>query len=446
VLISIVIILAYYLLFLFGEQTARSGKLPPVIGCWIANVFTLGLGIFSASNISFSITGFMPRFSLTSDKSEEKKGGTLALNLRKRLSTGLQLVDRTTFFSLLTWFAATFFVLTSLFMIFTVFELWKFIILNQSGASLVLRYVFYLLPLISVSVAAPSLLVSVLLTYATMTRRRELVAWWASGRSLYRLAIPGLVFALTIGLCIWIVQEKIMPTANLKQDSLRNQIRNGVSTALTSKGRQWLASADGKRIYSYDFDTSGRVFKNLNIYDLNQTTGHIEKVIHGSEGIASDNGFITINKYEEISFGEPITRRVAEQMQIPITERTNDFKVSSGKPSQLSSSDLSAYINVLKDQGVTAPEFAAALARKHAEPFIPLVMALLSIPLAVSFGRSNAIAVLALSVVTGIVFWGLTNAFQQFGSYGLLAPQVAPWIPLIGFGAISLYLFSHART
>lgn len=446
VLVSIVIILVYYILLLFGEQTARSGQLSPFIGSWIANLFMLGLGIITASNRSFSATAFITRFFLISEKPDVRRQDSLALSLRKRLSTGIQLVDRTTLFSLLIWFVAAFFVLTSLFMIFTVFELWRFIILNQSSANLVLRYIFYLLPLVGVSVAAPSLLVSVLLTYATMTRRKELVAWWASGRSIYRLAMPGLIFALTIGLSIWVVQEKIMPTANVKQDSLRNQIRNGVSSALTPRGRQWLASADGRRIYSYDYGSNAQVLRDLNIYDLNPSTGHIEKIIHGEEGIAVDNGFISINKYEEVSFGEPITRRVAEQMQVPITERRNDFKVSLSKPSQLSSNELSGYINALKGQGVNTPEFTAALSRKYAEPFIPFVMALLSIPLAVSFGRSNAVAVLALSVVTGILFWGLTNAFQQLGSYGLLAPQVAPWIPLIGFAAVSIYLFSHART
>jgi lipopolysaccharide export system permease protein len=116
------------------------------------------------------------------------------------------------------------------------------------------------------------------------------------------------------------------------------------------------------------------------------------------------------------------------------------------KPSQLSAKGLSDYIKQVRRRGSVVSTLAVALQRKYAEPFSPLVMALLGIPLAFSFGRRSAIAALCSAIGIGLAFWGVTGGFQQMGSYGLLPPAVAAWSPLVIFAAMGAYLLSRART
>jgi lipopolysaccharide export system permease protein len=73
-------------------------------------------------------------------------------------------------------------------------------------------------------------------------------------------------------------------------------------------------------------------------------------------------------------------------------------------------------------------------------------MALIGMPLALSFGRKNTIIALCLAIVLGLLFWAATGGFQQMGEYGLLPPIVAAWSPLIIFAAVGLYLLFRART
>ena len=115
------------------------------------------------------------------------------------------------------------------------------------------------------------MLIAVLVTYALLAKRHEAIAWWASGQSVYRLMMPGLFFAAAIALGSWLVQEHLMPEANLKQDGLRARIRGTDPRVITSSGRQWLASIDTRRLYSYEFDENGNLIdesfqKNIDVF------------------------------------------------------------------------------------------------------------------------------------------------------------------------------------
>src|SRR6185437_3264402 len=151
------------------------------------------------------------------------------------------LMDATLFRSLVLSFVVCFVALAAIFNIFTLFELWRFIAVNNSSAGLVGRYLLFLLPLITVELFPATMLISVLVTYALLARRHEAIAWWASGQSVYRLMLPGFFFALAIALGSWLVQEYVMPGANLKQDALRPEF------AVTKRARRRNLGDSGSR-------------------------------------------------------------------------------------------------------------------------------------------------------------------------------------------------------
>ena len=132
-------------------------------------------------------------------------------------------------------FIVCFVALAAIFNIFTLFELWRFIAVTQVGAGLVARYLFFLLPLVAVELFPATMLISVLVTYALLARRQEAIAWWASGQSVYRLMLPGLIFALMVASGSWLIQEHLMPGSNLRQDALRARIRGGEARAITHR-------------------------------------------------------------------------------------------------------------------------------------------------------------------------------------------------------------------
>ncbi len=233
VALSLVTMLLYYLISLAGEQLGRAGVVTPVIGAWLA----FSLAVICASLLqwtnyaTFGIPalhqwGTKPRLKRRGESSEVRWGPSL-----------WGLLDRKIFRTLIWNYFFIFSSLIAVFIIFTLFELLRLIAVNHIGGFIVAQYFIFLLPFISVAVTPISMLLAVLITFTIMVRRSESIAWWASGQSIFRLIMPCMFLAVMLGAGIWFVQEKLMPSANRRQNNLRAVIRNGASQTEVSAGK-----------------------------------------------------------------------------------------------------------------------------------------------------------------------------------------------------------------
>lgn len=247
ILLALATLVGYYLLSFGVEQLARTNRIPanitgfiPTLAAlavsiwfWLTSRFTpIGSGLFSSINL------------FSSRKNDEKKGQ--ARNRVIDLTTGIRDLDMV--IQLSRYFALAVVFVSALFLVFTAFELWKFAGNSADGVSLLAKYLFFLLPYIFLQIAPTAVLIAVVATLVTKSRQHEFVTWAAAGQSAYRALIPCLLFALSVGIVSFVVQEGIATTANRLQDSLRAQIRSGGGT-MASKGRAW--SAGNGRIYSF---------------------------------------------------------------------------------------------------------------------------------------------------------------------------------------------------
>lgn len=448
VLLALLIVIVYYLVSLLGESLARVGTVSAVKGLWAASALMLLLSIvlLAVNRVPFASWSFW-RFrkshkpvqsdSLQADSLHTK--GVGRFGFPSLLDAG---IFRTLWLSFLMAFAS----LVSVFIIFTLFEMWRFIARNDVGARLVARYILFLLPLITVELFPATMLIAVLMTYALLARRSETIAWWASGQSVYRLMVPGLFFALAAGAGTWVVQEYLMPNANLTQDRLRAQIRGGEPRAITGTGRQWLGSTESNRLYSYEFDEQANLLNEPAIYEFDPDGVHIASVTSGAVGTWVTASRMAITRAETISFrGPEVDRQLFESKEIP-AEPSQVFKPTIDKPSQLSSAGLSSYLKTAKRRGMEVSALNVALQRKYSAPFGVVVMAFIGIPLALSFGRKGTVIALCAAVGLSVAFWGLGGGLQQLGNLGLLPPAVAGWSPPIIFAAAGTYLLSRIRT
>lgn len=446
VLLTLIVVIVYYLISLLGESLSRVGTVSPYIGPWLATVFIFGLSLLflMVNRLPFSSLG-----SIVSRKSRAPKAASSPKPTSHRLlwSFGFpNLLDATLFRSLAISFFVCFVALAAIFNIFTLFELWRFIAVTQAGAGLVARYLLFLLPLITVELFPATMLISVLVTYALLARRHEAIAWWASGQSVYRLMLPGFFFAIVIGFGSWLVQEHIMPGSNLRQDALRARIRGGEARVITRTGRQWLASTDTRRFYSYEFAEDGSLIEPT-VYELDGDAVHLTKVVSGKRGGWSDATHLKLTETETLALkGMEVERRADAETVFAGVESPAVFKPTIDKPSQLSAGDLKNYVNAGKRRGMDVSSLAVALQRKYAGPFGIIIMALIGMPLAVSFGRKGTVIALCAAVVVGIAYWAVGGGFQQLGNHGLLRPTVAGWAPLMIFAAAGTYFLSRVRT
>jgi lipopolysaccharide export system permease protein len=448
VLLSLLVLLIYYLFTLAGDQMARAGSLPAALGPWLASALTLAIAI---GLLAFKRREVRAWFTRAKEKSGESDGpaksGSSHVAMRQWLVSFPSLLDLSLLRALGISFLIGFLALVMIFNIFTVFELWRFIASNAATLKVVAQYLFYLLPLVSVELFPGSVLVAVLMTYALTARRREAVAWWASGQSVYRLMLPGLAFALLIGFVSWSIQERVMPEANVRQDNLRAKIK-GISAQLASGSeRRWLVSADGARIFAYEFDDQRQMLLKPSIYDFDARGVELTRVISGEAGKWLTASDMEISGAHWINLDAPqVSQQSAETMRIGGVDPPAVFKPTVDRPSQLSAERLGGYIKTLKQRGAETAPLAVALQRKYAAPFSVIVMALVGMPLAISFGRKTTVLALCAAVVVSLLFWLVSGGFQQLGEHALLPPAVAAWTPVVIFAGGALYFISRVRT
>jgi len=447
VLLMLLVVIVYYLISLLGESLARVGTVSPYVGPWLATAFILAVSflllLFNRAQLAFS-TAWLKRSGGTAEKSQSSTRGRSAAVVSSLRFPNL--MDATLFRSLALSFIVCFVALAAIFNIFTLFELWRFIAVTNASMGLVVRYLFFLLPLITVELFPATMLISVLVTYALLAKRHEAIAWWASGQSVYRLMLPGFFFALAMASGSWLVQEHVMPGSNLKQDALRARIRGGEARAITRTGRQWLASTDTRRFYSYEFGEDGTLIEPT-VYELDADAVHLAQVVTGKWASWTDASHLRIGDTETLTLkGMEVESRTAPETVFSGVESPAVFKPTIDKPSQLSARDLRTYLKAAKQRGMDVSALAVALQRKYAGPFSIIIMAIIGMPLAVSFGRKGTIIALCAAVVVSVAYWAVGGGFQQLGSHGLLRPSVAGWSPLVIFAAAGTYFLSRVRT
>jgi LPS export ABC transporter permease LptG len=447
VLLTLLVVIVYYLISLLGESLARVGTVSPYVGPWLATalilIFSLLLLLLNRRTLSLSAS-WLKRGGGKPENAGEPRGRRFLFGVATLRFPNL--MDATLFRSLILSFVVCFVALAAIFNIFTLFELWRFIAVTQAGAGLVARYLLFLTPLIAVELFPATMLISVLITYALLAKRHEAIAWWASGQSVYRLMLPGIVFALTVSCGSWLIQEHIMPGSNLRQDALRARIRGGQARAITRTGRQWLASTETRRFYSYEFAEDGTLLEPT-VYELDADAVHLAQVVSGKGGYWSDLNHLTLTKTETVTLnGMEVVNRSAPETVFAGVESPAVFKPTIDKPSQLSSQDLQTYLRAAKQRGQDVSTLAVALQRKYAGPFGIIIMAIIGMPLAVSFGRKGTIIALCAAVVVSVAYWAVGGGFQQLGNHGLLRPSVAGWSPLVIFAAAGTYFLSRVRT
>jgi LPS export ABC transporter permease LptG len=306
-----------------------------------------------------------------------------------------------------------------------------------------------LTPQILLLIVPMAVLLAALIHFGILEKSSEITAIKAGGWSLYRISLPVIVLSGMVCVGLYLLQDYILPYANIRQDSLRNVIKGRPAQTLRPQ-RKWILGEDG-RIFNYDyFDTAQDTFRGLYVYEIDLQDLQIYRRIHAAKAWIDrsgkwilENGWIHDFRPEHAGF----ERISTAQFHFP--EKAGYFRKEIFEPkesSKLTYLELKDYIDYLKKSGYNATELQVELYKKASFPLSALVMALLGVPFSFFMGKRGAFFGIGASVVIAILYWGVFNVFEQMGSYGLLAPALAAWAPDLLFGAAGLSLLFTIRT
>ena len=443
IFLALVSLVGYYLITLLGEQLARTGTINVISASLLPLVISSAVIFWlfwaNKSFLSSPFSNLLQRINFKKAETNQISRGNFYLDL----TTGILDFDIVT--NLIKYFLLTVGFLSSIFIIFTAFELWKFAGVIDGGVFLLSKYLFYLLPFIYLQIAPSALMVAVLATFVIKSRQNEIVTWTSAGQSVYRLLFPCFVLMLAIGGLNFLMQEYVFPKSNQMQDSIRGQIRGGGILA-KKDGKIW--SANDNKIYSFEISEVGnnktQKIKNVLIYEFSEDQRRISNIYKIPEAVWDGNKiqFSTVGEKIVWDNGKGIVQKIEGG---EIADSGNIFNTLSKKPNHLNIGEAKQQIINSKSE-VERRNYQVAVEKKYSTLILPFVITLFTAPFALSLGRKGRVATVGYAIGIWLLFMGLNSAFEQLGYNGLMSAKIAVWSPILLFTLIGVFLISRVKT
>jgi LPS export ABC transporter permease LptF/LPS export ABC transporter permease LptG len=474
-LLAVVIIAVYYLLLVTGAGYARQGVVQPAVGMWAANAVlaVIALGLFPRLERyrgEVALPVLLARFGAFKRLQRRRKvvARTRTETARGENGAAARAEDGTasggggfTIFSIptivdlyiLRRFFYYFFVIMIaflfLFEIFTFFELAEDIRKNNVPFIVVVNYFRYLIPYSVYQFTPLGSLVAVLVTLGVMSKNNEIVAFKASGISLYRLSFPLLLAGLAIAMTLLILDDTYLPYANQRQDAYRAIIKGRPPQTYT-RPQRWILGENYK-VYNFDlFDPKQKLFGGLSVIELDPSSFEMKRRVFATRARWLDDektwvlesGWVRDFSNREVEKYSPFKVTTLPE----ISETPTYFNREVIQAILMSWRDLRHYIDNLQRAGFDVSSLTVQWHKKIAYPLIAPISMMLAVPFALFVGSRGAIGGVAIGVGIGIGYWAVAALTEAMGGIGQLPPLLAAWSPDLIFLFLGLYFYFKMPT
>lgn len=299
------------------------------------------------------------------------------------------------------------------------------------------------MPSIVVITLPMAMLLAALLGFGRLSGDSEVVAMFAGGVSLYRIAAPVTVLAIGATCLTFVLNEVIVPSSNAAHERLMQRMTG--ESMITDKPFFFTDATNGVTnaiVYVQGGgDVAKHAFYNVAVvgYNINKPVFFVygKKAIWKGDkkprdwsfqdgywqNLGSDRGIIV--PFEGSTTREIKLNKTPEQ--IALFQKNHD---------ELNFMQLRRYIAMLQASGQDATVDRVALYQKLSLPLACLVFALIGTPLGLRPQRSSSAMGLGLSIVIIFAYWVLTHYMTILGENGQISPAAASFIPtLAGAGA-----------
>ena len=454
--LTVLVAFLYYLSYISLIGLAREGTLPVTLAVWLPDG-------------AFAVTGLVLLLRLERpgdfDPIGQARQGVERLFQRLgrlpdvasvpwgwRLWFLPQVIDRYILTSFVFYFVLLLVSFVALVEVFTFFELLGDIVKNRIPMPRVLTYLAFLAPKLIYDSAPLAVLVAVLVTFGILTKNNEVTAFKACGVSMYRLALPVLVASAVLSGALFTFDHYVIPNANRVQDRIRNEIKGKPVQTYLRPDLRWVFGERSRIFYFRFFDQSESVMVGVSVYDLDQETFHLRRLIH-AERARWEPGLKTwvfqngqMRRIEGVHVVEFVDFTGATATFPSITESPGYFVKEVKLSQQMNFQELGVYIRELSQSGLDTVKLQVQRQEKLATPLFAFLMALLAAPFAFLTGNRGAMAGVGASLGIAIAYWSVSKLFEQIGFLNQLPPDVAAWSPVLIFTLAGLYLMLRMRT
>lgn len=468
--LSVAVVLIYYVIGNNAEIAATQGKIPVWLGMWLPNLVLAAIALFLMTRMGRWLGERQRREGPVSrlrrwwrQRKLEREAARAAPGHARPTAaaapTTVASASRTAFrfpamldrYLTARLIAPLILVLASTGGLYIVVDLTDHIddmAKNEAPLNVILAYYWNLMPQMVVDVLPFGMLIAVLIVLTVLERQRELTALKGAGISLFRVMIPVTLVACSMGVAMWMLAEHVVPRANREKDRLLDIIEGKAATrSYQATDRQWLLSRDDSTFYNFlRYDAESETLVRFTMYRVDENM-KLRFHLFAHRAQYSDGEWIADGGWFRQFFpdGTDEFRRISQPMQLDIPERPSYFGQEYSSPSEMSFGELRQYIEELRESGYQPNELMVRWHQKIAYPLSAVIMICLALPFGLNRGgrRVTTMQGVALALGLGFAYSILVIVFGKLGEAAVLPPGVAAWAPvLLGF----LFAVNRATT
>jgi lipopolysaccharide export system permease protein len=323
-----------------------------------------------------------------------------------------------------------------------------------------LHYYSVLLPSMLPNLIPLTLLIATLFSLGTLHRNNEITAMRATGRSLFRIALPIWIIGGLLTVVVFWLQAEWVPRS---VETSRQLWQNHAFEAQMMQGRQadevgiqrnltfhnhrdrrlWFIN----RFSEFNFRAFG-----ITVHQMD-SNGRIETLrLAANEGYFDDiTGHWVLLDGREIRFsektGEPVRSLAFDRRELPgFKEPPMLMKLRDKRPKDLSLFEMQELLGYLR--GAEDPDIAEYSTRYHgilASPFACLIVVSLATPFAVAGVRVNPMVGVSKALGLFFLYYIGASIFVVLGAREVLAPEVAAWLPNLMMLLCALWVAQRVR-
>lgn len=311
-------------------------------------------------------------------------------------------------------------------------------------------FYWYLTPFILVQIIPVSVLISCVYILGDLNRHSEITALRASGISVWKILRPMLVAAFILGLCMFILNDRLLPPAmrianKIRYERLDIGKRAKENKAITIKNIA-IYGYGNRIIFAKDFDIKNNILNDVIMHQHDVQNDLILRLSMrtlywtvNKTWKANDVVLYRMNNKGEF-IGEPV---ISGELDIDMNETPTDFVNNQWKPEYMSFMQLKKYIRIFASSGQKAyRRLLVDLNYKLAFPFTCIVMILISAPFALSTRRGGALIGMAKGIVIALMYIPVMAVGLALAKGGMLPPALGAWLGNILFGGFGIYMLN----
>ena len=472
--IGLAVIFAYYVLMFGAHALAKGYQIPAWSAMWIPNI-VLGAAAIAllisrskrvGQNVRLQLPSIRRPFSRLAPDNASSAAADVAANAPRRRGGGVVVVIRIPQFelprpNLLDLYVARTYVrmlaicivgIMGLFYISTFLDKSDKLFKGQITLATLLQFLWWQTPQFLYYIIAIAVLLAAIVTIGLLTKNSELIVMRACGISIYRTAVPLLVFAVMASGLLFAFEERVLAVSNRRADYLNHIIKGGSPQTFDVVNRKWLVGRNGEIFHYQYYDRQRKELNALSVLQFDGNSTALVRRTFATQAAYAPRGPNDLEPWE--ASGGWIRDLAGSQVKHHVTfsgirltlEPADYFETEAPEPRRMNYAQLRAYIDELKTSGYNVSGHEVELHRKLAFPLVTLVMTLIAVPFAVTTGKRGAMYGIGVGIVLALVYWTAISVFAAFGASGLMAPTLAAWAPNLLFGATAIYLLLTVRT